>query len=63
VVVLPGVFTLDTIGTRLDLEVAVRQARVDENVSVVTLPAWHDDEEVVGEIVERVREELADQAT
>ena len=55
VVVMPGVFTLDTIGTRLDLELAVRQARVDDSVIVVTLPAWRDDEVVRHVIGERVR--------
>jgi protoheme ferro-lyase len=54
VVVMPGVFTLDTIGTRLDLELAVRQARVDESVLIVTLPAWRDDEVVRRELAERI---------
>ena len=34
----------------LDLQLAVRQARVDETVSVVTLPAWHDDPAFVEEL-------------
>jgi protoheme ferro-lyase len=63
VIVLPGAFAVDTIGTRLDLEMAVRQARVEDSVSVVTLPAWSDDEAVIGEMADRVIAELADQAT
>jgi hypothetical protein len=43
IVVSPACFPLDSIATMLDLQLSVRQARVDETVSVVTLPAWHDD--------------------
>lgn len=43
IVVAPACFPFDSITTTLDLQLAVRQARVDETVSVVTLPAWHDD--------------------
>jgi hypothetical protein len=43
IVVSPACFPLDSIATLLDLQLSVRQARVDETVSVVTLPAWHDD--------------------
>ncbi|HSK47670.1 MAG TPA: ferrochelatase [Coriobacteriia bacterium] len=59
VVVLPAVFAFDTIGTRLDLELAVRQARVDDTVAVVTLSAWRDDPIVVSEIAQRVQAEIA----
>jgi len=58
VVVIPAVFPFETIATRLDLDLAVRQARVDESVAVITLSAWRDDDAVVSEIVERVRAEL-----
>jgi len=43
IVVSPACFPLDSIATLLDLQLSVRQARVDETVSIVTLPAWHDD--------------------
>lgn len=42
-VVAPACFPLDTVETLLDLPLSVRQARADEGVSIVTLPAWHDD--------------------
>lgn len=47
IVVLPACFPLDSITTLLDLPLSVRQARVDESVSVVTLQAWHDDPRLV----------------
>ena len=56
IVVVPACFPLDSITTRLDLQLAVRQARVDESVSVVTLPAWHDDPA----LVEALRAEVVD---
>jgi len=59
VLVVPAVFPLDTLATRLDLEMAVRQARVNEGVSVVTLPGWRDDEAVIAELRERVVEAAA----
>jgi hypothetical protein len=43
IIVSPACFPFDSITTLLDIHLAVRQARVDEAVSVVTLPAWHDD--------------------
>ena len=43
VVVVPACFPLDSITTMLDLPLSVRQARVDQEVNVVTLHAWHDD--------------------
>jgi protoheme ferro-lyase len=43
IVVAPACFPFDSIATVLDLQLAVRQARVEDGVSVVTLPAWHDD--------------------
>lgn len=58
VVVSPAVFPVDSIEIRLDLEIAVRQARVEQGVIVVTLPAWRDDSHVVDEVVKRVEAEL-----
>ena len=43
VVVVPAGFPLDSITTMLDIHMAVRQARVDQSVNVLTLQAWHDD--------------------
>jgi sirohydrochlorin ferrochelatase len=43
VVVVPAGFPLDSITTMLDIHMAVRQARVDPSVNVLTLQAWHDD--------------------
>lgn len=54
VLVSPAVYPLDTLATRLDLEMAVRQARVDEGVSVVTMPSWKDDDAVISELHDRV---------
>ncbi len=54
VLVVPAVYPLDTLATRLDLEMAVRQARVNDDVSVVTLPGWRDDEAVIAELRARV---------
>jgi len=50
IIISPACFPLDSITTLLDLQLSVRQARVDETVSVVTLPAWHDDEGLVAEL-------------
>lgn len=54
VVVVPAVFPLDVIVTRLDLDIAIRQARVDDSINVVTLSAWKDDAAVVEELRVRV---------
>ncbi len=53
-IVAPACFPLDTVETMLELPLSVRQARVDEGVSVVSLVAWHDDPALVDELVERV---------
>jgi protoheme ferro-lyase len=50
ILVSPACFPFDSITTLLDIQLAVRQARVDESVSVVTLPAWHDDPAFVEEL-------------
>ncbi len=54
VLIVPAVFCVDTMVTLLDLELAVRQARVDEEVSTVTLPAWGSDEALVAELARQV---------
>lgn len=54
VFVLPAAFPLDTLSTRLDLELAVRQARISEGASVVMMPAWRDEEAVIAELHDRV---------
>jgi protoheme ferro-lyase len=43
IVVIPACFPLDSITTMLDVPLSVRQARVEEDVKVLTLHAWHDD--------------------
>lgn len=58
IVVSPAVYPVDTIATRLDLELAVRQARIEENIVVVTLPAWREDDVVLAELAERIHAEL-----
>lgn len=50
IVVSPACFALDSIATRLDIPLSVRQARVDESVSIVTLAAWQDDPAVIEEL-------------
>lgn len=47
IVVVPAVHPVDTLATRLDLEIAVRQARVDESVSAVVSPTWRDEPELI----------------
>jgi protoheme ferro-lyase len=59
VLVVPAVYPLDTLATRLDLEIALRQARVHERVSVVSLPSWRDDEAVIAELRTRVTDAVA----
>lgn len=62
VVIVPAVNPLDTLGTRLDLEVSVRQARVSEGVVVVTLPAWKDDPALVEELRTQIAHAMAEVA-
>lgn len=54
VLVVPATYPLETISTTIDLVTAARQARVDDSVSVVALPAWRDEPQVVEELAERV---------
>jgi protoheme ferro-lyase len=60
VLLVPAVYPLDTLATRLDLEIAARQARVDKSVSVVLLPAWRHDDAVISEVRERVSRALTE---
>lgn len=53
IVVSPTCFPFGTVETMLDMPLSVRQARVDEAVSIVTLPAWHGEPGLVEEIRER----------
>lgn len=54
VIVVPAVFALDTLATRIDLEMAARRARLDDSVTVSVLPAWGPDEIVIEELSKRV---------
>jgi protoheme ferro-lyase len=54
VVVVPAVWPLDTIATRLDIELASREARTAESTQIVTIAAWGDDERVVEELRVRI---------
>jgi len=58
VLVVPAVYPFDTVSTRLDLELAVRQARVDENAVATTMPPWRDDDAVVEELRARIVAQL-----
>ena len=62
IVVSPACFPLDSITTMLDLQLSVRQARVDETVSVVTLPSWHDDPAFAEELSTGVEQAMASSA-
>ena len=52
-IVAPACFPLDTVETLLDLPLSVRQARVEDAISVVTLTAWSDDTGLVEELRSR----------
>jgi protoheme ferro-lyase len=54
VIISPAVYPLDTLATGLDLEIAVRQARVHQSASIVTLPPWKNDPAVIEELRARV---------
>lgn len=56
IVVGPACFPLDTVETILELPLSVRQARIEESVSIVTLAAWHDDQALVDELSARAIE-------
>lgn len=52
-VVAPACFPLDTVETLLELQLSIRQARVDEEVAIISLSAWHDDPALVEELTAR----------
>lgn len=54
IILAPAVYPLDGLPTRLDIDIAVRQARLDSGVSCVTMSAWQDDEQVIAELVRRI---------
>lgn len=60
IVVAPAVHPVDTLATRLDLEIAVRQARVDGSVSAVVLPTWRDEPELIRAITRSVESALSE---
>lgn len=60
IVVAPAVHPVDTLATRLDLEIAVRQARVDESVSAVVLPTWRDEPELIRAVMRSVESALSE---
>lgn len=53
ILVVPAAYPLDTLVTRLDVELAVKQARVEEATDVITLPAWRDDPIIIEELAQR----------
>lgn len=58
IVVVPAAYPLETLTVKIDLEAAVRQARVDESVNVVLMSAWKDDDVVVSELRARIMDAL-----
>lgn len=58
VIVVPAVWPLDTIATRLDIELAAREAHVGDGARVMTVGAWGDDERVAEELRVRVLEAI-----
>ncbi len=62
VIVSPACFAFDSIATALDLQVAVRQARVEAHVTTVVLPAWSDDAVAATVLAEAIDEALPDLA-
>ncbi|MBI5232197.1 MAG: ferrochelatase [Coriobacteriales bacterium] len=59
ILVVPAVYSVESIGTVLDLPMAVRQARVDDWVSVIVLPAWRDDPIAISALRDRVERALS----
>lgn len=62
VIISPACFAFDSIATTLDLQVAVRQARVETHVTTVVLPAWSDDAVAATVLAEAIDEALPDLA-
>jgi protoheme ferro-lyase len=60
ILVSPACMPFETVTTRLDLLVAVQQARVDESVSVVTLQTWGQEPSAAEVIADAIREAADD---
>lgn len=60
IIVAPGLIPLPSLATEIDLEHAIRMARLSEAVSVVTLAPWGEDDTVVEVLAEGVRSTLGD---
>lgn len=60
VLVVPACFPFESVNTVLDLQVAVRQARVDAHVSTVVFSAWGEDDVVARILKDAVEDALAD---
>lgn len=60
ILVVPAVFPLDTLSTRIDLGIAAHQAHLDPSVAVTVLPAWGPDEDVVDELARVTLAAMAD---
>lgn len=56
VIVVPACFPFESVNTILDLQVAVRQSRVESHVHTLILSPWGDDEGIAHVIQELVRE-------
>jgi hypothetical protein len=61
-VVVPACFPLDTVETMLELPLSVRQARIGEGISIISLTAWHDDPALVDELSARATESVPAEA-
>ncbi len=59
IVVSPACFPLDTIRSTLDIEIAVRQARLDSSVTAITLPGYSTDPAFAEELRGRALNALA----
>jgi protoheme ferro-lyase len=60
ILVVPACYTFDSMTTLLDLPMAVRQARVEEQIYVTILAAWGEDPAVAVALAEGVREAAAE---
>ena len=56
ILVSPVCFPFESLTTRLDIPLGVRQARLDPMVSVVTLSSWGDEPEVTSALIARAAE-------
>ena len=58
ILVCPACYAVDCIATLIDIPMAIRQARIDPLVSVVTLSTWRDESEVVAVLRDRTLDAL-----